>query len=345
MIEKSKIERISHQVIKTLFSRFEKFPEDASEIRNAPFHMAFLEAFKTKLEDKVTNIPVFISLANWFHGLNTSVGQSFFESTAHILSDGVKKEFRSMKISSEQQTVIADIISDLKNGARLPNLDQENNLIFSQNSNLSKEVPNFSADCYFEENNKIVAIELKTVKPNSSIFKSEKEKLLFGKASLQNLYPNKKIYFYLGFPFDPQSDTPTGYDKESFLNYSVEFKKYFESNEVLLASELWDFLSGTTKTMEQILAIINRIASVEFLEKYTFINNRLNLFSQREKYLNQLSEWNLFSEIYFVKNERKLLNEIEKNNRLERTLNQSVFTKDGEYNVTRCGKLLEVIQS
>ena len=42
-------------------------------------------------------------------------------------------------------------------------------------------------------------------------------------------------------------------DKKAFFNYSVDFKKYFESNEVLLAGELWDFLSGDSNTMEQIL--------------------------------------------------------------------------------------------
>jgi len=42
-------EKISIEVIKTLVIRFESFPEDASNNRNAPFHEAFLNAFSDTL--------------------------------------------------------------------------------------------------------------------------------------------------------------------------------------------------------------------------------------------------------------------------------------------------------
>ena len=45
-------EKISIEVIKTLVSRFENFPEDSSDNRNAPFHEAFLNAFSDRLEKK-----------------------------------------------------------------------------------------------------------------------------------------------------------------------------------------------------------------------------------------------------------------------------------------------------
>lgn len=148
MLEKSKVEKISIEVIKTLYSRFENFPEDSSDIRNAPFHMAFLEAFTDKLKGKVSNVPVFISLASWFHGLNTALGQSFFERTAHILSDGTKKGFKDIKISSDQQTIISEIISNLKNSVYQPNLKHENELLLQNNNDKhSKSIPEFTADC------------------------------------------------------------------------------------------------------------------------------------------------------------------------------------------------------
>ncbi|PIQ68299.1 MAG: hypothetical protein COV91_04860 [Candidatus Taylorbacteria bacterium CG11_big_fil_rev_8_21_14_0_20_46_11] len=62
--------------------------------------------------------------------------------------------------------------------------------------------------------------------------------------------------FLIGFPFDPTSATPTGYDKERFFNYLIEFKKFFTPDEVLIASEFWDFLSGSRNTMEKILDVI-----------------------------------------------------------------------------------------
>lgn len=84
-------QQIATQVIRTLYSQFEKFPEDVSSNRNAPFHEAFVNAFSDKLDGKVSSIPTLISLSSWLHGLNTSLGQSFFENTAQILCGGEKK--------------------------------------------------------------------------------------------------------------------------------------------------------------------------------------------------------------------------------------------------------------
>src|SRR5687767_3733506 len=92
-ISQEKIEKISIEVIKTIASRFQSFPLNSLGNRNAPFHEAFLNAFRDKLNGKVSDIPFFISLSSWLHGLNTTLGQCFFESIAHILGDGEKKEF------------------------------------------------------------------------------------------------------------------------------------------------------------------------------------------------------------------------------------------------------------
>ncbi len=111
-------QKIAVQVIRTLYNQFEKFPEDVSNNRNAPFHEAFLNAFSDSLQGKVSSIPTFISLSSWLHGLNTSLGQSFFENTAHILSGGDKKEFTTGKksnlaIEQKQKETIANIITVL----------------------------------------------------------------------------------------------------------------------------------------------------------------------------------------------------------------------------------------
>jgi hypothetical protein len=50
-------EKISIEVIKTLVTRFESFPDDASNNRNAPFHEAFLKAFSDKLSGSVSDTP------------------------------------------------------------------------------------------------------------------------------------------------------------------------------------------------------------------------------------------------------------------------------------------------
>ena len=80
-------EKIALEVIRTLYHRFNNFPENADKNRNAPFHEAFLKAFSDKLQGKVPDTPFFISLSSWLHGLNTTLGQSFFEKVSHHLSN------------------------------------------------------------------------------------------------------------------------------------------------------------------------------------------------------------------------------------------------------------------
>lgn len=334
MLTPDKKEKISYSVIKTIHSKFGDFPENASNNRNAPFHTAFLNAFTDKFAGQVSNIPFFISLSSWFHGLNTTLGQSFFEKVSHILCDGTKKEFKGLKISQTQQTTVTDIVTDLKNNAHPPNLVRENGLIYQDNAHQDKDVSNFTADCFFEDNDKIVAIELKTVKPNSGVFKNEKDKILSAKAGLKNAYPAKNIFFYLGFPFDPLSAVPTGSDKGAFMNYSVDFNKFFDPDEVLLADGLWNFLSSDDNTMQQLIDIINAIATTHFETKYEFLNNAQNRTTNTEEYISRLIEWNLYSEVRLVRNETALLKNIEENSRMMRKFNQPLF-KDGDYNIDR----------
>jgi len=334
VLKGNKTQLIALEVIRVLKTRFDNFPEDSQENRNAPFHEAFLNAFKDKIEKYVDNVPYFISLSSWLHGLNTTLGQSFFENVAHILSDGEKRTFRKCKITEKQQNTILEIITDLKNGQRKPDLERENELIFQTGGDLVNAL-DFTADVFIIEKDYIEAIELKSVRPNAGEMRGEKLKILSAKACLKLKYPDKEIRYFIGFPFDPLSDTPTGYNKQRFMKHLIEFEKYFDPEEVLLAGELWDRLSSEPKTMEKILKIINQIAKPDFLETYEFINNPLNFEKNETKYLRILKNWFLFNEIKIFENYRKLIN---KNQRL---LFQELF-KNGKYNLNR-EKLLKEI--
>lgn len=338
-----KKERIAIEVIKTLKSRFDNFPEDASDNRNAPFHEAFLEAFKVEIEKHVTDIPIFVSLASWMHGLNTTLGQSFFENCSHILCDGEKREFTELTINTNQQNIVNEIITLLKNKKQKPALNAENDLLFSAKGKPVHHIQNFTADVYYEDDEKIVAIELKTVKPNSGIFKSEKEKILYAKAGLKNKYPQKSIYYYIGFPFDPLNETKCGYDKKRFFNYGIDFKKFFDPHEVLLADELWDFLSENSQTMETILEIINSISQPDFMEKYNFINDSLNLHVNPNRYKDIIRQWFLNRDLKIAMNFALLLKIGEKNKTIKRILKQSMFDKKGEHKENRTTSLLEFL--
>lgn len=345
MIDNKKIERISHIVINVLYSRFENFPEDATGNRNAPFHMAFLNAFTTELQDKVSDIPYFITLSSWMHGLSTTLGQTFFEKTAHILSDGEKKEYTSkklglLKITESQAAEAANIISELYNDVYKPNVKIEEQKLYALNSGQEVDAAGFSADVYYETNNEIIAIELKSVKPNSGEMKGEKKKILEAKAALKRLNPNKIIKFYVGFPFDP-TGVGVEYNKERFSANVINLRKSFALDEMLIAGELWDKLSGSTGTMQALLDIINRIATTDFIEKYRYINNIENRTNAR--YIDILREWNLFNEVTIVSNIDVLTEKSEGNNSLQKLINSNLFDSSGKYKTDRVIDLLSNI--
>lgn len=344
MISDLQKEKIAIQVIRTLYAQFEKFPDDIAKNRNAPFHEAFLKAFAVKLEGKVHSIPVFISLSSWMHGLNTSLGQSFFEKTAYILSSSGKKTFSSNKISKLQISEVSRIITELQNRASktTPNLQTENDRIWSVNYDEEDFAHDLTTDIFWEDENEVVAIESKTVRPNSDVSKLTKTKILQGKCVLKKLYPDKNVKFFYGFPFDPYGEHPTHSDKTEFMRKNVNFSKYFDEDEVLLASEFWDYISGTSNTMETILEIINLIATPEFLEKYEFIQNKNNAETNRDEYLAILSFWQLEREKILIENESLVKQQINGDKSLTRFFNQDIFNR-GNYNENRISLLLDLI--
>jgi len=348
-LENSIREKISIEVIKTLVSRFESFPEDASGNRNAPFHEAFLNAFSDKLENKVSDIPFFISLSSWLQGLNTTLGQSFFENTANILCCGEKKKFTAannslLKISKRQENYISEIITDLKNGKIVPNLQEENNNLFLEDDTELVNSLGFTADVFFIDENSVNAIELKSVKPNSGEMRGEKQKILNGKAALYKKFPKKSINYFLGFPFDPTVDSKSqsiySFDKQRFADSCVELYKFFDLNEIRMANELWDFLSGQAHTMNEIITIINTIATPQFETKYKLLCDPTKC--DNNEYSDILQDWNLYTEIELIKNMSIIIKN--SNNTQLRLLNKSCFKDKGEYNWSRAYDLKKLIK-
>ncbi|WKZ76130.1 MAG: TdeIII family type II restriction endonuclease [Vicingaceae bacterium] len=343
-------EKISIEVIKTLVTRFESFPEDASNNRNAPFHEAFLNAFSDKLNGKVSDTPFFISLSSWLQGLNTTLGQTFFENVAHHLCNGEKREYTSKKlgnlqITQTQKDNVTNIITDLSNTTAIPNLANENNSIFQQYNTALVSAIDFSADVFIEDANSITAIELKSVKPNSGEMRGEKQKILEGKSALYRQFPGKQIHFYIGFPFDPTvnptTEAITSFNKPRFLGSIINMTKYFAPNETLVASELWDFLSGQQNTMEEILGIINSISTTSFLNKFQLLCDNSKRLTP--EYKAQLIEWYLVSETELIDNNNIISQNIGNDRGLTRTFNKTAFDSKGNYNTDRYIALKELI--
>lgn len=341
---------IAIEVIRTIHLQFDKFPEEETINRNAPFHESFLKAFSEKFEGRVKSIPDFISLASWMHGLNTSLGQSFLEKTAHILSYGVKrpftkKETTNLKISREQKSFVNKILTDLSNGNRNPNVVDEDNEYISLSNSLEVEATDFTADVFIENKEQVICIELKTVRPNKGTSKSEKEKVLEANFALKNKYPDKKIKYYLGFPFDPLDETATGYNKQRYMDYNINFRKFFAEEEFLLSAELWDYLSNTTETMQTILEIITKIASPKFFDIFKFLNDSKNLVFNSEEYARYSNHWNLFSIELIAKNISRLSEETISDDIFQRYLYQSLFDSSVYYRNERIQFLLASVQN
>lgn len=351
MINDQKKELIAIEVIKILYNSAEYIHENVITKDRNPFYLSFYDEIISNVSyyGVVKNdVNDYISLSSWLHGLNTTLGQSFFESVAHILSDGYKKDFTTkgnslLKVTQNQKKAISDIITDLKNSTETPNLDRENNLIFNVTTQPDLEANSFTVDVYAESDTEIIAVELKSVRLNSGEMGGEKQKILQAKAALYNEYPGKEIYYYIGFPFDPTNETPTGHDKARFLDYLIDGSKYFALDEVLLANELWDFLSGDNNTMEQILEIINAIATPEFMNKYNYLNENQNRLNDTEYYKNLLQKWFLFREIDLLSTNSMIQQKIRGISKSERVFKQPILKK-GEYNFTRYDSLKGLIE-
>jgi hypothetical protein len=349
IINNKQKEKISIEVIKVLVTKFDSFPEDSSSNRNAPFHEAFLKAFSDKLEGKVSDTPFFISLASWLHGLSTTLGQTFFENVAHILCNGEKREYTSKKmgnlqITQTQKSHVTSIITNLSTSNSTPDLNLEDSQLLHNYSDGLVNAIDFSADVFYEDTDTITAIELKSVKPNSGEMRGEKQKILEGKAALYRLFPDKKIHFYVGFPFDPtvnpEIEPVTGFDKDRFLSSIINMNKFFDRDETLMANELWNFLSGQPNTMKEILEIINTIARSDFLSKFHLLQD--NSKRMTPEYSAQLMEWNLLSEKELIDKDALLQSRLT-TNKLKRIYNKMVFDKDGKYNWERYNDLKSLI--
>lgn len=345
-------EKISLEVIKVLINPSDTFSADASSNYNSPFHDAIFDSFNEKISNySRLDVSLFISLSSWVQRINANLGKSFFESIAHHLSNGFKKQYTAKKsgnlqITQTQKSNISQIITDLSSGAQKPSLERENELIFIKDD--GSELVNaidFSADVFIEDDDSVTAIELKSVKPNSGEMRGEKQKILEGKAALYRQFPGKQINFYLGFPFDPTVNNQQdccSYDKTRFFNSIINLDKSFAHNETLLSSELWDFLSDEQNTMQQILGIINAISTTNFLDKFRLINNRDNFASPA--YQETLQEWSLISELNLVENDIRIKQAIQGNRNLTRIYNKLPFDNKGNYNFDRYITLTDLVR-
>jgi hypothetical protein len=125
------------------------------------------------------------------------------------------------------------------------------------------------------------------------------------------------------------------------MRYSVGFTKFFDEKEILLAGEFWDFLSGHSQTMQEILDIINQIATPNFREELIFLSEPQNVQKDKTAYLSLLEKWFLFQEQQLVKQSEKIIGKLG-NKKMENLYYQSCF-RNGEYKLDRVKELLTLL--
>ncbi|MFL6229225.1 MAG: TdeIII family type II restriction endonuclease [Pyrinomonadaceae bacterium] len=110
MLTEFKKELIAIETIKVVSQQLREISETVNPRQLKEYSATFLDSLS---EDWLEGI----NLRSWTHGLNTSLGQSFFENVAHLLCNGTKKEFTSKKgsllrLSQSQKLRIGKIITD-----------------------------------------------------------------------------------------------------------------------------------------------------------------------------------------------------------------------------------------
>ena len=143
---------------------------------------------------------------------------------------------------------------------------------------------------------------------------------------MRELYPEKNVKYIFGFPFDPTASNDVDYDKDRFLSYLVEAEKFVAHDDFLIADELWSFLADSPNgVMQEILDIINDIATPQFMEKFEKLQGNSTKVEEKRQIFN---EWHMCSEIDILDN----VNMIKQN---ARVFNQAIFKTDGTYNTKR----------
>ncbi|MFQ3548450.1 MAG: TdeIII family type II restriction endonuclease [Armatimonadota bacterium] len=185
-----------------------------------------------------------MALFSFIHSINTILGTSVFEQTAvYAANDNFTSKSRQYKllgnsISIKAQAVIQNIIDELRSGIRKPNWNDEYNEI-SQVACVEPftKIKPPVIDVFLHSKDDIVyCFDIKTAKPNVESFISLKRKMLEWTAICTANNKIQKIHCYLAIPYNPYEPKP--YDRWTLQGL------FDLPNEVLVASEFWDFIGG-----------------------------------------------------------------------------------------------------
>jgi len=199
-----------------------------------------------------------IAAYSFIHSIATTLGMSIYEDVSVIIASTNSKEaFRNYGvggvISKQQKSVIAKIITGLRNDERKANIEIETNEVLAASSSYGtfQKAGNI-ADFYMNRNGTEYFFEIKTVKPNIDVFEKSKTKLLEWVARRR-----KSVKVFLAFPYNPYHPEPySRFTETGMMNHPNDF---------LVGEEYWNFIGGEN-TFAQLLQTFDEVGK-EFKEK------------------------------------------------------------------------------
>ena len=197
-----------------------------------------------------------VAAYSFIHSLATTLGMSIYEQISEIVAstnyDLVKTGYDvEGEISNEENSVISQILQEIKNGTRKSNKDNEISEILKCKSKTGRKIK-VRADLFLKKGNDEYYIEIKTAKPNIDVFAKSKEKLLQWIALRK-----KEVNTILAIPYNPYHPEP--YSRFTMQGYLDEEK------ELYVADKFWELLGGKG-TYKEVLDIFDEIGK-EFKEK------------------------------------------------------------------------------
>lgn len=178
-----------------------------------------------------------IAAYSFIHSIATTLGMSIYEEVSVIIANENSEEcFRNYgvggAISEYQKTVIARIVSQLRNGDRKADIHNEISEVLKASTQSAEfQKSGNIADFYMKRNGKEYYFEIKTVKPNIDVFEKSKTKLLEWVARRRT-----PVNVFLAFPYNP-------YHPRAYSRFT-EVGMMDAPNDFLVGNEYWDFLGG-----------------------------------------------------------------------------------------------------
>ena len=195
-----------------------------------------------------------IAAYSFIHSMATSLGMSIYEDVSVIIaSENCDECYRNYGvggvISKEQKTIINRIVTDLRNGNRDANIEQEKREVLEvSTANGAFQKSGNIADFYMKRKGREFYFEIKTVKPNIDVFEKSKTKLLEWVARRRT-----SIDVYLAFPYNPYHPKPySRFTEVGMMDHQKDF---------LIGDEYWNFI-GDSNTFHELLKVFDEVGKV-----------------------------------------------------------------------------------